>query len=293
MPFDRFNGGTPSARRKLNALVDHAERTSSFLGDGFVSTAQTPGGVSVGLDIPSLVSRLPVRPELRFGLAAGVAARSDDCATIGTTGESPHCYVIPLVTNGEIVLSQSTAVAEYTPSGWDLGTSKVTTSNASDLLKVYFLAGNIQGNYGGSAVSHPIAFHNDVIPYWSVRDIEMGYDFGICTAAGFFDAPIGTMRPIDSGGALPARAVFHEGWGRMGNSGTTLYGPSSSLSDAGTPASLTQLEGTFVFGAGTKATSPFSVTAPGMTATKGTLDYTGPSGETMFGYSVDWYKRVY
>jgi len=60
MPLDRLKGGTPSARAKLNALIDEYARTSSTKGnDSILGVTRTSGGTiievyprAVGLTLP-------------------------------------------------------------------------------------------------------------------------------------------------------------------------------------------------------------------------------------------------
>jgi hypothetical protein len=65
MPIDRFRGGNPSARDKLNQLVEGANSLSQLRGDEvFIAVRRGPGGACVALNIDAVLSRVP---KLRHG----------------------------------------------------------------------------------------------------------------------------------------------------------------------------------------------------------------------------------
>jgi len=72
VPIDRLQGGTPSARRKLNQTVDKANRLLTITGDSFIRVHDTPMGLSIGLNLDYLLAYIPKVRGASESVPAGV-----------------------------------------------------------------------------------------------------------------------------------------------------------------------------------------------------------------------------
>lgn len=105
--FEKFKGGDPNVRRKLNDMVEFLNRLQNLQGDDLISISESPGGVSVNLSMRKLLPKIPKAPR---GTIFAVLVWQDGGTTDGTSiAECDRTYTVRTInataidTGGELL----------------------------------------------------------------------------------------------------------------------------------------------------------------------------------------------